>query len=704
MPGTRLFHVCILAALLLSACDNDPYCPKDLCWCWAKCIDCRNDNDNCGQCSNRCGLHSECVSGECACVEGYTDCGGQCVNLDHDVANCGLSCVDTDTDEEHCGECFNACGESQECIDGMCRCLPGLTYCYGICVDTNSDPENCGTCNNHCADADVCMGGICGPGCGDRTQCGAECADLSTSRKHCGACYNACRQDQLCRDGVCQCAPNEIECSGECTDLDYDDEHCGSCDSSCGEWLSCCQGSCTDTQIDEDNCGGCGIDCGEDGYCIAGTCGTTCNGIWCGTDGCVNPDANNSHCGECDNPCDVPNGFVCQSGECLCIPGLTECGDVCVNLRVDRENCGACGNSCGLGGECELDEQCEGGVCLEAEPVEDLTPCEDGNPDTLWDACFFGVCLGGGGLPDTGLRWCADESSEIVCPGIPGDPPCAATDWCGQDAQYGWDTEHDPSERFTVEDPGMNGEELVIDHITGLHWQRGDTAYLEWDEAVSCCEGLSYAGFDDWRLPSLFEMIDVADYGSVGPAVDSSVFNVSSNRFFWSSSQYAYSSGGAGWASGMHQFGGWQPNGKGIWGNVICVRGDETALDDPERFYEFKVNGEEMVADHVTGLLWQKTYATNKTRKEALAYCEGLIYGEYENWHLPNQKEVGSLISVERWGPASDFPGMPSEVFWSSTQLANSAGVAWGVDFYRGKSSLETIDSLYNVRCVRLGR
>jgi hypothetical protein len=64
------------------------------------------DRDNCGECGNQCGNHADCVNGECICVAGFTDCYGECVNLNFDA--------------KHCGDCDNACPDGVACQMGTC--------------------------------------------------------------------------------------------------------------------------------------------------------------------------------------------------------------------------------------------------------------------------------------------------------------------------------------------------------------------------------------------------------------------------------------------------------------------------------------------------------------------------------------------------------------------------------------------------------
>ena len=124
-------------------------------------------------------------------------------------------------------------------------------------------------------------------------------------------------------------------------------------------------------------------------------------------------------------------------------------------------------------------------------------------------------------------------------------------------------------------------------------------------------------------------------------------------------------------------------------------------------FESSTVNGDIIVTDTETGLIWQN-YVTNKKWKEALSYCENLTYAGYSDWRLPNKNELASLVNYEKYKPASDFPDMPSEFFWSSSVPSDNSDDAWQVDFnngyvdFDGGSVSDSSKSLsLTVRCVR---
>lgn len=85
--------------------------------------------------------------------------------------------------------------------------------------------------------------------------------------------------------------------------------------------------------------------------------------------------------------------------------------------------------------------------------------------------------------------------------------------------------------------------DTVEDNRTGLVWQRvAPTATYRWKEALEYCEALALAGFSDWRLPSVKELMTIVDVKAYEPAIDRVAFTnmppVEYSWFFWSSSAW----------------------------------------------------------------------------------------------------------------------------------------------------------------------
>lgn len=74
-----------------------------------------------------------------------------------------------------------------------------------------------------------------------------------------------------------------------------------------------------------------------------------------------------------------------------------------------------------------------------------------------------------------------------------------------------------PHPRFTV----LSDTNVILDNLTGLQWARNANlgGPMTWSNAIAYCDGLTYGGASDWRLPNVHEMQSIVDYGRADPAV-----------------------------------------------------------------------------------------------------------------------------------------------------------------------------------------
>jgi hypothetical protein len=138
-----------------------------------------------------------------------------------------------------------------------------------------------------------------------------------------------------------------------------------------------------------------------------------------------------------------------------------------------------------------------------------------------------------------------------------------------------------PNPRFTD-----NGDGTVTDNLTGLMWTKNANIWgaVAWDTAVDNCEGYSLAGHSDWRLPNVQELQSLIDYGRVDPALCNTAgtgqwtsgnpFTGVGLQYYWSSSTYADSTGGAWYV--FLRYGSVGGNVKTSWYYVWPVRGTAT--------------------------------------------------------------------------------------------------------------------------------
>ncbi|MBA7680006.1 hypothetical protein ES703_88313 [subsurface metagenome] len=86
---------------------------------------------------------------------------------------------------------------------------------------------------------------------------------------------------------------------------------------------------------------------------------------------------------------------------------------------------------------------------------------------------------------------------------------------------------------------------LVVDRATGLQWAIDLTDWgtnkstpMAWPDAIDYFLGLDFAGFTDWRLPNIFELSSIINYGANGPAGYTDYFTGMYTAECWSSTTY----------------------------------------------------------------------------------------------------------------------------------------------------------------------
>ncbi|MGD9643707.1 MAG: DUF1566 domain-containing protein [Elusimicrobiales bacterium] len=148
-------------------------------------------------------------------------------------------------------------------------------------------------------------------------------------------------------------------------------------------------------------------------------------------------------------------------------------------------------------------------------------------------------CNGVWRLPDTGQTQCYDSQATPVvgtCPGG-GDGSGPA----GQDGSYG-----PAAVQMSYKD---NGNGTITDNITGLMWVKDPKAvcascpggYVSsgtytWEMGLNQCENADYAGFTDWRLPNVRELMSIVDYGkTTSPVINTTYFLNTQTDYYWTS-------------------------------------------------------------------------------------------------------------------------------------------------------------------------
>jgi hypothetical protein len=284
------------------------------------------------------------------------------------------------------------------------------------------------------------------------------------------------------------------------------------------------------------------------------------------------------------------------------------------------------------------------------------------------------------------------DSKDFLCPTSPDE------EFFGQDAYYAFSGSC-IRQNFSVKESGIENENIIVDNNLKLEWQQTipEETY-SWKDAVDYCKNLEYGGYTDWRLPTPQEFLSVVQHRD---HLYDSYFN--EEKSFWTSKSYLFDQGSS-WYVDLSNYAfrdiydyttfltGYSSAEKAR--QVRCVSGKT-----PEN--ASFVNGDEIVKDNTTGLVWQKGEVSGKRWQEALEYCENLTYAGYSDWRLPNINELASLANYDKHSPASDFPDIPLEYFWSSTTSREEESVALLFFFYNASLKASSKARLSYVKCVR---
>ena len=290
-----------------------------------------------------------------------------------------------------------------------------------------------------------------------------------------------------------------------------------------------------------------------------------------------------------------------------------------------------------------------------------------------------------------------DDSDEISAP-AEGDA------FYGQDAQYEGNTAS-----YTD-----NGDGTVTDNVTGLIWTQtpdldgdGDIDIddkLSYDEAVASADSVTVGGYDDWRLPTIKEMYSLIDFSGIDPSGYEGT-DTSGLTPFIDTDYFAFAYGdtsageriidaqmassttyvdttmggnetmfGVNFADGRIKGYGTsampgQSEGKGF--HVYYVRGN-TAYG----INDYADNNDGTITDAASELMWaQDDSGEGLDWEAALAWAEeanATSYLGYNDWRLPNAKELQSIVDYRRAPGVTDSAAI--DPLFNTTQITNEAG------------------------------
>ena len=94
----------------------------------------------------------------------------------------------------------------------------------------------------------------------------------------------------------------------------------------------------------------------------------------------------------------------------------------------------------------------------------------------------------------------------------------------------------------------------------------------------------------------------------------------------------------------------------------------------------------------------------NFTWEQALIAASNTSYAGFDNWRLPNRKELDTLVDRNCFEPAQNvllFPVTTTQNFWTNSAYPFNSQSAWGIEFDLGSHKSLPKSGEYAARLVR---
>ncbi len=430
-----------------------------------------------------------------------------------------------------------------------------------------------------------------------------------------------------------------------------------------------------------------------------------------------------------DGACECDDGYGWN-------PGQTACWPLCVEGAHNDPGTGAC--ECNEGLEWSPDGTACWPVCpanSSYSPEADACLCDEGTVVALdGETCLLecppgshaegGFCVCDAGTdfnPETGT--CEEPPQVCGLGGAEYPVPAAFSEG-----------------RFGKSIITENLYPVIKDKLTGLMWQGCDAGLTGFTctegflslkkpaSAASYCESSTWAGFDDWRLPTIVDWMALVDNGLSEQYGSGSFFwyydKIKTNDTWWSSTKPEYA------VCPQECYLGLMKDDPAILGyqwyiqyafasfgrRVRCVRDPSPPLDHCAQV----LGGTERVLYlEAANRLWQgcpagltgsecQTGTVSKmAQAEAVQYCDELVWGGFDDWTLPDLNHFLTIVDFNvQDEPLADvalLPGMTdlTKTYWSA--LAGSEdGEGWTFDYGAGQAVSTGVELGWAVRCTRV--
>jgi len=238
--------------------------------------------------------------------------------------------------------------------------------------------------------------------------------------------------------------------------------------------------------------------------------------------------------------------------------------------------------------------------------------------------------------------------------------PSEDDDYYGQDAMYIGN-----QASYT-----NNLDGTITDNVTGLMWAKDMDEKMTYEEAFLYAETSTLGGYDDWRIPTIKELYSLIQFDGIVKGEEAVEFFIDTDYFnqplgntdlgereidaqTWSSTKYVGTTMNGdetvfgvnfidGRIKGYPTFNKATQSANKMYFRL--VRGNENYGQNI-----YQDNGDGTITDLATGLTWQQSDSVDTYDwEEALSYAENLELAGYNDWRLPNAKELQSIVDYNK--------------------------------------------------------
>lgn len=327
-------------------------------------------------------------------------------------------------------------------------------------------------------------------------------------------------------------------------------------------------------------------------------------------------------------------------------------------------------------------------------------------------------------IVDTNQTAAFDSLNSIIIP-VSGQP------FYGQDVNY---SGNQPS--YTD-----NGDGTISDNVTGLMWTKspdldrdGDIDYFDkvsfYDapDSVSAMNSRNFLGYSDWRVPNikeqysliLFSGLDPSGYegssDALVPFIDTTYFDfgygdeannerIIDAQFVTTTLYVSTTMNGDETMFGVNLADG---RIKGY------PTGPMMGQTEDKQFYayfvrgntqyginEFVNNTDGTITDNATGLMWAKDDSGYGLKwEDALSFAEASDLAGYDDWRLPNAKELQSIVDYTRSPDTSGSAAI--DPLFNCTQITDEGG-STNYPFYWSSTTHENMTNGGNAAYLAFG-